>query len=312
MERGTSIGGNVRDEDGRPIEGVSVTLDNRGPQDRVREGPDLDGLIARTDREGRWRVDHIPAGFDLVRLQCIFSHADFISPIDAGIIQPSPTPEQLRSRRGVTVLRRGISVTGRVLDRAGQPIAGASVRLGRNFWRPALTTDAAGRFDFRNQVAGDTFLTVEAAGHAAEARPVRLHDGLPPFEFRLGPGGTIRGQVVDSQGRALAGALITVSRWTGPQTLGWRTQTDAAGRFAWDAAPTGRVSLAASKEGYGAAEMTIEPTGKEAIFTLMSTSRLRIRGTVTDAATGRPIEEFTVVPSVEPGELLDVGFCQDP
>jgi hypothetical protein len=48
----------------------------------------------------------------------------------------------------------------------------------------------------------------------------------------------------------------------------------------------------------------LEPTGKEAIFTLMSASRLRIRGAVTDAATGQSIEEFTVVPSVEPGGIL--------
>jgi RNA polymerase sigma factor (sigma-70 family) len=306
MERGTSIGGKVSDEDGHPIEGATVTLYESDPQDRVRECLDLDALIARTDPEGRWRIDHIPAGFDLAHLRCTFSHPDFISPIDALIIQPSAKPEQLRSRTGMTVLRRGITVTGRVLDRGDHPIAAASVRLGdSHFSRPAVMTDADGRFQFRNAVAAETYLTVEATGHGPEARPVRLHDGLSPFELRLGPGRAIRGQVVDSQGRALAGAFIAVSRWTGPrQALAWRTQTDATGRFSWDAAPIGQVTLAAFKEGYRMADMTIEPTGQEAIFRLTPASRLRIRGTVTDAATGRPVEPFTVVPNVEPGGIL--------
>jgi RNA polymerase sigma factor (sigma-70 family) len=308
MERGMSIGGILRDDDGRPIEGASVRLEIKGPQDRVRESLDFDSLNARTDPGGRWRIDHIPTGLDLVRLQCKFSHPDFISPFDAGIIQPTATSEQLRSRSAVNVLHRGISITGRVSDLAGHPIADASVRIGRNFWRPAVTTDAAGQFQFRNQVAEDTFLTVEAAGHAPEARPVRVRDGLGPFEFRLGPGRKIRGQVVDSHGRPVAGTLITLSRWAGPPSLRWRAQTDSAGRFTWDASPLGEVSLAASKEGYRVAEMKIEQTGKETVFTLMSATAARVRGAVTDAATGGPIEEFAVVPSLEPGDNLMVDF----
>jgi hypothetical protein len=59
--------------------------------------------------------------------------------------------------------------------------------------------------------------------------------------------------------------------------------------------------LSVSKGGYRVTETIIEPPNKEAVLTLLPTGRLRIRGTVTDAATGKPIETFTVVPAV-PGE----------
>ena len=49
MERGTSIGGIVRDEQGRPIEGVTVAFYRNGPEDRGREALDFDEITARTD-----------------------------------------------------------------------------------------------------------------------------------------------------------------------------------------------------------------------------------------------------------------------
>jgi hypothetical protein len=215
MERARSIGGIVRDEDGRPIEGVSVTPYVTGPADRVREMLDLGDVVARTDPEGRWHIDVIPVNFDLGRLRFRCAHPEFLGHGETSIIQQIPTPAQLRSQSAETVLYRGISVIGRVMDSQGRPIAGASVRLGQHFWSPAITSDADGRFRFRNLTATDTFVTVQAAGHAPEARSVRVRDRLAPIEFRLGPGRRIRGKVVDLQGRPLAGASVIVGRWGG-------------------------------------------------------------------------------------------------
>ncbi len=304
MAHSTSIGGIVRDEEGHPIEGVVVVPYETSPRDRARESIDLNDVSVRTDREGRWHIDLIPEGYDLGDLQWTFSHPDFVGSSDSSRFQPNATPKELRSQSGVTVLYRAVSVTGRVLNREGHPIAGASVRLGARFGDPTVKTGADGRFRFRNAPARERSLTVEAAGHAPETMSVRVHDGLPPIEFRLGPGRTIRGRVLDSQGRPLANAHVSASRWRGLQNLDWRSRTDSDGRFTWDGAPSDRVVLAAFKEGFRTAELSIEPSDKEAVLRLTPTSRLRIRGTVTDAVTGRPIESFTVVPNVEPGGIL--------
>ena len=307
MERGTSIGGIVRDEQGRPIEGAAVELYDADPDDRAREALDFDGVSARTDSQGRWRLDLVPSGLDLARLRFHYSHPEFLNAIDTIKIQPKHVTEQLRARSREILLRRGISVTGRVLDRGGRPIRGASVGLGLNFRDTATQTDVDGRFRIRNASAGDTFLTVRAAGHAVEVTPVLVRYGLSPVEFRLGSGRSILGRVVDSKGQPVAGAGVYAALWGGRCSLDWQTQTDAKGRFGWESAPSEQVTLRAIKQGYHDAVLTLEPSNKEPVLTLVKLAPLRIRGTVTDDASGRPIEDFTVVPGNE--QLWFVNFA---
>ena len=109
---------------------MTVSLYDNSPKDRDREALDLDGINPRTDAQGRWQLDLIPAGFDLGHLHFSFAHPGFVRWDDAINNLPILTPEQLRNRSGVVVLHKGLAVTGRVLDRDGRPIAGAEVRLG--------------------------------------------------------------------------------------------------------------------------------------------------------------------------------------
>jgi len=301
MERGTSIGGIVRDEQGRPIEGVTVALYESSPEDRGREALDLDGITARTDAQGRWHLDIIPAALDLGHLHFSYSHPEFLSLTAAVNIQPREEPEQLRKRSVVTVLRKGITITGRVLDRDGHPIIGASVRLGDRFWLPRTKTEAEGQFRIGNAPTGKSFLTAQVPGHAPEMKSVDIHAGFLPVEFRLGPGRTISGRVVDALGRPVAGAFVGAFYWRGHQTLVWRANTDSEGQFHWDNAPSDTVSLSVSKPGYDFAEQIFEPSDKEHVVTLRGI--LRLRGTVTDAESGRPIETFDVVPGTVIGAI---------
>ncbi len=256
----------------------------------------VEELIARTDRQGRWHIDLIPAGFDLGRLHFVFEHPDFLSSIDASNNQPTATPGELRSESGVSVLRPGIAVSGRVLDREGHLIAGASVRLNERARAVDVVTDSAGRFLFKNAAAGASFVTAQAAGRAPEMQPVMVGPGLPPVELRLGPGNTVRGRVVDSRGQPIAGAIAAASEWRELQALTWRSETDADGRFLWNDAPADAVLVSASKPGYSATYTTMKPSENEHVVKLAR--QLLIRGTVTDAETGRPVGTFTVVPGM--------------
>jgi RNA polymerase sigma factor (sigma-70 family) len=306
MERGTSIGGVVRDGQERPIEGVTVSLSASNPDSRRREAFDFDDVNARTDAQGRWHIDVIPAGFDLGHLHFTFKHADFVSWVDAVNNQSIMTPEGLRSRSGVAVLHKGFPVTGRVLDRDGRPISGAVVRLGdpmrhSTAWVATVKTDSEGRFRIGNTAMREAPLSVQAAGHAPELMSLNIRPNLSPIEFRLGPGHTIRGRVIDDRGRLVSGAGLVVSEWRGHTTLDWRAQSDADGRFRWDDAPGDVVSIAAFKPGYDGATRSVKASDKELVLSLLPSRELRIRGSVTDAESGRPIETFTVVPGTKIG-----------
>ena len=140
----------MRDEAGRPIGGASVKIAELTPPEGAREVFDASAVSTQTDIEGRWHFDVVPADLDLAQLQFGFTHPDFLTPFESSRYQPPPTPEQLRSRMAVTVLTRGVTVSGRVLDAAGRPVVGASVMLTRRDHGPTLKTDAEGRFQFRS------------------------------------------------------------------------------------------------------------------------------------------------------------------
>ena len=133
-------------------------------------------------------------------------------------------------------------------------------------------------------------------------RKVLVEAGLAPIEFRLEPGHAIRGRVVDAQGKPVAGAYVGVDQWRDGQTLDWRTETDPEGRFRWDGAPEDRVRVYAGKTGYRVIRgLEISPSDQDTVIALIPGGALRIRGTVVDSQTGRPVPSFRIVPAVMGG-----------
>jgi hypothetical protein len=135
-------------------------------------------------------------------------------------------------------------------------------------------TDATGHFRFENCPSGIAMVTVKALGFAPGVKEVRFGprdpeheppaplqaDGpavsvdanqlskagpcTPPLVFRLSKGRSIRGRVVDGNGKPAVGAIVIPEvRLAGFERLGWRGKTDADGRFEWPNAPTEAVTL---------------------------------------------------------------------
>ena len=62
--------------------------------------------------------------------------------------------------------------------------------------------------------------------------------------IRLGAGRSIRGRVVDGNGKPVVGAIVIPEvRLTGTDRLGWRGKTDADRRFVWPNAPSEAITL---------------------------------------------------------------------
>lgn len=296
LEPSTSIGGIVQDEQGQPIAGVSVSISrpwsNMGGATEEVYPHITDNVV--TDANGRWRSDHVPA--DLSRLEINLKHPEYCTGT------AHPLPEKLRDMTAVLAMKKGLVLQGVVLGDNGQPIEGATVKQGPMCCSPSnppMKTDAAGRFRFTNITPGPLILTFQAEGHAPELTTVDVNSQTAPLEIHLAKGGVIRGRVVDKEGNSISGAWVMSDTWHEHRSLGWRSQTDAEGRFVWSNAPPDEVQFAIGKEGFmyintPSSMPHLKPSEQEQVITLLP--MLRVRGTAVDADTGESIRNLTVIP----------------
>ena len=133
---------------------------------------------------------------------------------------------------------------------------------------------------------------------------------LPPVEFQLGAGHTIRGRLVDAHGKPIADAPISADGWRGHHSLRWNTHTDADGQFQWNDAPADTVLIDLGTLGYSAKRFwEATPDAAEKIITMRRA--LHVRGRITDADTGRPITAFTLVPGYTWENVQNIWWHND-
>ncbi|WP_165066674.1 carboxypeptidase regulatory-like domain-containing protein [Paludisphaera rhizosphaerae] len=287
LARGRTLVGEVVDETGAPIEGASVDLSMSAVG-----GPgsfSFDFASVKTDAQGHWRTDEAPEVIDRVNVGV--KHPDY----RAGRADPGFK----------TTLTKGATVSGRVVGPDGKPVAAAKVALGLQHFptsvvAPRAETDAAGMFSLRKLSPEPSFLVVLAEGFSVQVQDVDVmeKDATPPVEIRLGPAATIRGRVVDKQGKPIEGVSCQPNTWRGRKQLWVRIgvmKSDADGRFVWKNAPDDTVQFTFYREGYMYREDTPMKAGDAEQVVVMNPT-LAISGSVVDAVTRRSIPQFTVLP----------------
>jgi beta-lactamase regulating signal transducer with metallopeptidase domain/thiol-disulfide isomerase/thioredoxin/uncharacterized GH25 family protein len=317
LKKGTVIGGIVRNQDGKPIQGATVEVRCEGGEADGRAGP-LDWLATgndarTTDAEGRWSLDNVPAG-DKVKVRLLLNHRDYISDQTWGGLQEKQgvTMEALRARTAAITMQSGVSVTGTVTDPDGQPIAGAVVVRGDHpYWEwgsQEVRTDARGAYRLQALPRGPLTVTAVAPGWMPMQKKVDLQPGLKPVDFPLEPGKELRIRIIDRLGKPIPGVHVQIGKWRGnealynhrhPNVLDTQIpyQSNETGLYQWTWAPDDVVTYDFWKEGYATRQAELIADGKEQTITLQAV--LRITGKVTDAATGKPIDRFTALPVFE-------------
>ncbi len=285
FETATAIGGVVRDEGGRPIAGALVALCGRPTEIESMHRVFTLGSV-ESDAQGRWRLDVAPR--DLGGVSVHASHPGY---------RRAPGESVSRHLDNTIVLTKGLTVTGRVVNAAGRPVAGTAVRLGTIFGVsvPTAKTDGRGAFALENCELGATTVTVQADGHAPAIVDVQVAATTAPVIVTLSePAATLRGRIVDVEGRPVAGAIIGSDTWRGHRSLEFRATAGADGRFEWRSAPRDVVVYDAFKPGYMSTRQVPLTAGeREHVITL--NPELVITGQVTDAATGKPVPSFRLV-----------------
>lgn len=162
---------------------------------------------------------------------------------------------------GVEVyLSQGSSVSGVVRDSVGQPVARATVRVrvrgqseaedlmaqlmpGMTDGGVEATTDSTGAYEVDHLAAG-SYVIQASHRDLAPSEPTRFDVGAETTQelpdLIMSVGGTIRGRLVDADGKPRAGQMIQVMSKSG----GMKMATSAAdGRFEWTSLAPGKYLL---------------------------------------------------------------------
>ena len=305
LARAATAGGWTVDPGGRPVAGVEVWVRYFISDTTSREpGEDIErpGFLFRlpvgvTGPDGRWHCATLPPSAPRYGFE--FEHPDFVKHDHLAFGRDEDRPEEVRLRddlasgRVKVVLQPGGIASGRVVDLAGQPVAGA--RIASDWAGDGVRTGDDGRFVLRRLPAGDVMMTATADGHSPETFTVVA--GADDVEVRLAPGGVVRVRVVDSAGLPVAGARLALDDGFGQGSIGWSGTTDAEGRVVWRGAPRdGRVDFWVGAPGYITyRRVGVDVGGPEKEIVLLPA--LEVVGTVVDAATGELVRaRFKAIP----------------
>ena len=234
-----AITGVVRDQNGRPIQGVSMRIMPMGGRDDVN-----------SDAEGRFKVSWDPDMFGDQRqaplLVCRHAEDNLGAVAIVG-----------EGKRTLDVeLKPAVIVRGKVVDPDGRAIADASIRvmLRHTMWSSTMTsesvtTDTDGNFELRAIPVEHRYeLNVNAKGYGGKSVEFHADDAvnnLLEVEPATLPRAnlSVSGLVVDTQGNPIANARIESYGFGEGQPGHLATQGDSQGKFTLEGVCEGKVDL---------------------------------------------------------------------
>jgi protocatechuate 3,4-dioxygenase beta subunit len=283
--------GRVRDELDQGVPGALVRLETWGDRLLSPEALRLEPrLETHTDEGGAYAFDELPGGSFTLRVEAPGYAPAEVPGLEA---EPGGVPTDL----GILTLLPGATLTGRVVDSDGQPVAGAevwaaldqgSLALGRKPSLGTTQTPEDGTFELSDLPLA-VRLTLTAAKEGYALAEVRQIDPASAESLRvvLVPAARLAGRVVDSSGNGVGRARLTLL--TG-ETDPWSeynaptTSTDEEGRFDLENLESGSVRLLVEASEFlpRVEPMTLEPgKGKEDLLIQIEPG-LHLEGQVLD------------------------------
>jgi large repetitive protein len=272
--------GRVTAQDGTALAGVYVTAIETG----ARRDAGLD--TAMTDANGDYALTSVPAGDRRIA----FTKTGFVRQ------EKSFTAEVGKDARVDAMLDRGLDLRGRVVDEAGQGVAGANVRVQSDAESSGSTrTDPDGGFVISG--LGDLRYAVVAQRNGY--MEARLDDISPAatsvVTLTLHRGGTITGHVSGAVSTDFAPVMVMVHGVVGIAPNG---RADASGNFTIVGVPDGHFTVVANAVQSGGAPRTSPPVAVDVVngsagpVEITFKDGFTIQGRVT--VNGRPVNSGSI------------------
>jgi beta-lactamase regulating signal transducer with metallopeptidase domain/uncharacterized GH25 family protein len=293
-----SVGGVVVDGAGKPVMGAAVSARVQFKKPPGDVNAFYTGGGAKTNAEGKWHFDSVPNSSSEINVE--INHPDFM-PERRSLTRASFGLEKGQTPHAQIPLRRGLTVTGKVTDESGQPIAGALVKTKfLNDLRQAVT-GADGIYHLTACEPVLSRIVVSAKGRATDMKELSISPEMKPVDFQLKPGGKIRVRVLDDKRQPVARARIFFQRWRGRfdyfEFNHVSQYADQNGLWQWDEAPLDEFKAdICPREGMNLAQQPLVARNQEYVFRLPPP--LVITGKVVDRETKQPIKRFRVVPGI--------------
>ncbi|HSB37109.1 MAG TPA: carboxypeptidase regulatory-like domain-containing protein, partial [Thermoanaerobaculia bacterium] len=318
LKPGVAISGTVIEEGSRrPVAGARVSAYAATATRFGRLARRSAERAVRTDARGRFRLP----GLAPARYGVEAARDGYLTASIAGIntATPSVPPANL-------ALRKAASISGRVTDEKGQPVAAARVRIMREMGirrlllgaasNPAAVlggqgaqTAADGTFRLRG-LEPERNLSLEATktGYAAARKPgvsLKAGDAIKDVALVVRHGLEARGKVVDAQGQPVAGAEIRAIHREEGAMGGARVQmrlmgvaqdkpdavTGGDGAYALKGLEEGQYALTVARVGFArksVPSVDVKGTGENVWLPVTLTAGASIAGVVRDS-TGAPV-----------------------
>jgi protocatechuate 3,4-dioxygenase beta subunit len=279
----STISGEVMDENGDPVAGVTIADDAANS--------------TTTSSDGTYALGDLPTGTYI--LTPTLSDCTF-TPTSLSVTVP---PDASGQDFTATCEADTFTISGQVMDENGDPVAGVTITESSG---DTVSTANDGTYFITNLMTGTYTLTPTLEGYTFSpvSRVVRVPPDAAEQNFTATRGGTssITGRVTDAKGTPISD--VTISDGSGHTTT-----TADDGTYTLNDIPAGRYTLTASKEGYTFAPssiaITVPPDANNQDFTATMLT-FSIVGRVTDAS-GNPISGVTISDGTGQSIVTDRG-----
>ena len=290
LEAGVPILGRILGQDDRPVAGrVSLTVINDEPTPPTL----VDLLRAQSGSDGRFRLEGVPPGDHTLGV--------IVSGYAHKRVEISIGRSDAQVDLGDIALETGLTIRGRVRDKAGKAVAEAQLSAypSRSGGSVEGRTESDGSFALGGLVPGSHRLNVTASGFGETERTVEA--GSENVEVVLQPAGAVTGLVVDEGGRPVEAYRVFAQPVEPAQSMispvaAFKEVASPDGRFVLEDVAEGTYVLkvtAPERAGATVSGVTVMAGSTSDVGRIRLTAGGTVRGIVVDGG-GSPVAGATV------------------